>query len=240
MAKDCFIEKNAGVIEDDNLVHYNSVRAYLPNGCVNARYLSFYSSEVTTFDFYANKAIFTIDGVQSKHASLPNRPVDMGGTLYPSNAVSGSIFVDITPINKFKSIGKDVGTDANVFIDIKELMYYPIQELSLPRNTLINRDIVYLSYMPELTSFVSSRSKYSGSVESVVEKTIENYPTKEKSLLINLYSQAEGGGTVTFHGTALTVALYIEFNGDGTANVYNNTDHSTVIASYNGTTWTYA
>lgn len=73
-----------------------------------------------------------------------------------------------------------------------------------------------------------------GNIEDFAAKICKNFPTRTDSVNCGCT-----GTNVKINGAKLSNRVYIKLNGDGTCKITTDTAYTTVLASYNGSAWTY-
>lgn len=234
MSTKCLVTKLKAVINNENLPYFNTVRIDFPTGVESGNSFTIGKQANLQLVLKSNQPVFDgqyILSWNSSHETTKTVHLDYCNVPF---RIFISKKTDIAVIN--------ILSISNCNLNIDELRYAEQLYKLDYRNANNSGDIISVGYMKYITDLIMPYAMLTGTIESAAETFIENYPTENKTLNINLNRSAGGSHTVTFNGVIQNIAnstLKIIFN-NGSASVYlvlNEED--TLLGSYDGSTWTY-
>ena len=248
MSTNCLLTKLNSVCQNSNLRELGSLRLDIVTLSypITGQVLQIGSSAPIVLK--SDKNIFLSDGtyvnyleVCNPSASSPISIKDINEPFYIDIIGKYSINTMLFKSSNTAPVMQDAYWSSNKKLFTEEFTYCDnlstFEVIGLPEVNITD-----FSHWKGLTTFALSRCTVQGTIESFVEKYLENFPSVNKVLKITLYLQSQYSGNCTFNGNLFGDQTNdkIVFNGDGTASVYQNYDSPVLLGTYNGTSWTYA
>lgn len=225
--KNCYYKEFKSEINNTDLEYVGESRTSLRLNLSGEAICSVTGNNVTVYNIRTGQSVTTT------HAQTTERITGLNGAVGDT--------IGIYPVYGLKAINVEANLNFNTLFFENANRFSSLTDVVSTSGNL-KGDYTYLALLENLTYLRISRSSITFTIEDFAETYVKKYSSKIKTLDIYLYQT----NNIKFHesviapSTSSSTHLYISFVGNGTVNVYSDEQLTTLVGSYNGTTWTYA